>query len=77
MAHVLVVSTSEPPDIQSKADIIISQTGGAATFQAFVDGLPLGPWSIWVAGVFNLDGATMDFGEHWVRGLGYTQAQAC
>jgi hypothetical protein len=76
MAHLLFVSTSESPDIQAKADFVISQLTADTEIQAVIDTLGIGAtWTLWFAGIFEMNGfpsSGVDFGPHWVRGLGWT-----
>lgn len=72
MAHILIVSTSEPGMIQDKADYVVNQNNAAAELTAIFDSLATGSWSIWMAGVFNIsEDVTFPSGA-WIRGLGYT-----
>lgn len=72
MAHVLIVSTSEPDFVQQKADYIVTEANAAAELNAIFDSLGTQKWSIWMAGRFNCN-ENVDFPSGaWVRGLGYT-----
>jgi hypothetical protein len=74
MAHVLIVSQSEPDFVQAKADFVVTETGAGSQLNAIFASLPAGKWSIWMAGRFNVE-EDIDFPDGaWVRGLGYTSA---
>lgn len=76
MAHILVVSTSEPSDIQAKADFVVQESNAAVELQAVLDTIPTSsPWSVWLAGWFELDSDLDLPAGVWLRGLGYTRAQ--
>lgn len=81
MAHVLIVSDSEPQQIQDKADFVIPQTSSSGRLQLAFDEISAqnggeGAWSIWMAGVFDLDADVVAPNHAWIRGLGYT-ASGC
>lgn len=75
MAHVLIVSTSELPDVQAKADYVVAQSNSATQLQSVFDEINTdmngGPYSIWMAGVFDLDQDVDAPVGAWIRGLGY------
>lgn len=77
MAHVLIVSTSEPPEIQAKADYVVRQTNSANPLQDVFDIIEAamgnaGHWTIWMAGVFDLDDGDVTFPTGaTMRGLGW------
>lgn len=73
MAHILIVSDTEPPEVQNKADYIVPSADSAADLQTIFDSLPSGSWSIWMAGVFELDDDVTVPDGAWIRGLGYTR----
>lgn len=74
MAHILIVSDSEPAEIQAKADYVVTQTGAAAQLNEIFASLGNNPWSIWMAGTFNLEEDVVAPSGAWIRGLGYTSA---
>lgn len=72
MAHILIVSDSEPDTVQAKADFVVNEVGAAGQLNGIFATLDGGPWSIWMAGVFNIsEDVTFPSGA-WIRGLGYT-----
>lgn len=72
MAHILIVSTSEPQFVQAKADYVVNATNAGPQLNAIFDSLPDTPWSIWMAGVFIIDEDVFTPAGSWIRGLGYT-----
>jgi hypothetical protein len=54
MAHILVVSTSEPEAVQAKADFVVPAVNSAGPLQEIVDGFG-NSGTIWLAGIFDLD----------------------
>lgn len=74
MAHVLIVSTSEPQFVQDKADFVCPETGAASTLNAIFSTLDDGPWSIWIAGRFNIESDVGFPSAAWIRGLGFSDA---
>lgn len=70
MAHLLIVSTSEPSDIQDKADYIVPSSNSSQPLQTIFDSIS-GAWTIWMAGIFDLDGDVTAPSACFVRGLGY------
>lgn len=71
MAHILIVSDSEPSDVQAKADYVVSSSASAGELQGIFDSIS-GTWSIWMAGVFTLDDDVITPSGCLIRGLGYT-----
>ena len=69
MAHILIVSDSEPAEVQAKADFVVPSVNSAGPFQAAVDSIEAG--TIWVAGIIDLEEDVTVTGLKWVRGLGY------
>lgn len=78
MAHVLIVSDSEPADIQDKADYVIPQNNSSTKLQAAFDDIDTrangSVWTVWIAGQFDLDSNVSAPSPSWIRGLGYTTA---
>lgn len=79
MAHVLIVSTSEPQEIRDKADYVVEENNCSTALQEIFDviedsQLSNGAWSIWMAGVFDLDADITAPAGAWLRGLGWTEA---
>lgn len=73
MAHILIVSDSEPDTVQAKADFVVNEVGAAGQLNGIFATLDGGPYSIWMAGRFIVD-ENVDFPSgSWVRGLGYTE----
>lgn len=72
MVHVVIISDSEPEEIQEKGDFIVPSSNSSALLQAAFDALPGGSWSIWLAGQFDLDADVTAPSGSWIRGLGYT-----
>lgn len=76
MAHVLIVSDSEPQSVQDKADFIVPASSSASFLQSIFDDIASrdinGSWSIWMAGRFELDDDVTAPEKSWIRGLGYT-----
>lgn len=73
MAHYLFVSTSEPAEVQAKADFVIAQDNAGPMLQGVFDSLPATPMSLWFAGIFNIGTTDITFPSRaWIRGLGYT-----
>lgn len=73
MAHILVVSDSEPQSVQSKADFVVPSSNSSTALQAAFDTVPDGSggrWSIWMAGRFDLDADVTAPSGAWLRGLG-------
>lgn len=82
MAHVLIVSSSEPQDVRDKADYVVPQDDSAGPLQTAFDTIAAqqgnnGKWSIWMAGVFDLNTDVTTPSGAWIRGLGYTNTSAC
>lgn len=77
MSHILIVSDSEPLEVQNKADHIVPSSNSSAALQNIFDSLPGGSWSIWMAGVFELDADVTVPDGAWIRGLGHTDHAAC
>lgn len=80
MAHVLIVSTTEPEDIQAKADYVVEWQNCSVALQAIFDDIDdmsgfFGAWSIWMAGVFDLDADVTAPPRAWIRGLGPASAE--
>lgn len=73
MAHILIVSTSEPDDIQAKADHVVTQTNSSGQLQDIFDSID-DIWSIWMAGTFHLNEDVTAPSGCWIRGLGYPGA---
>jgi hypothetical protein len=71
MAHILIVSTSEPAEIQEKADYVVNEANAAPELQAIFDSVDE-VWSIWMAGRFTLNSDVTTPIGCWIRGLGYT-----
>lgn len=74
MAHVLVVSDSEPTDIQRKADYVVPSSNTAVPLQSALDAIggrvTSEGWTIWIAGYFDVgDDVTFPSGVY-VRSLG-------
>lgn len=76
MAHILIVSTSEPDFVQQKADYVVSESNSGPELQAIFDSLGSDPWSIWMAGVFVINDDVTTPSTSWIRGLGYTVGSA-
>lgn len=79
MVHVLIVADSEPDNIQAKADFIVSSDNSATQLQTIFDSIDsqsntAGAWSVWMAGIFELDDDVTAPARCWIRGLGYTLA---
>lgn len=74
MAHVLIVSTSEPDFVQQKADYVVTESGAGPELTAIFDTLVNGPWSIWMCGRFNIATNVEAPSAAWIRGLGFTEA---
>lgn len=77
MAHYLIVSDSEPTDVQDKADFLVAQSNSGVQLQeAFdaIDAAVSAPCSIWMAGIFNLNIDVSPPASAWIRGLGYAGA---
>lgn len=72
MAHILIVSTSEPDFVQAKADYVVNATNAGPQLNAIFASLPDTPWSIWMAGVFIIEEDVTTPSGAWIRGLGYT-----
>src|SRR5690606_24898843 len=70
MAHILIVSTSEPESVQAKADFVVPAVNSAGPLQEILDGFV---GTAWLAGMFDLE---TDLSVSWhgtrLRGLGYT-----
>lgn len=82
MAHVLIVSDSEPVQIQAKADFVVPSTNSSTQLQTVFDTIEAqqgnqGAWSIWMAGIFNLDADVTAPDQAWIRGLGFYEASGC
>lgn len=77
MAHILIVSTSEPIEVQEKADFRVQQDNAGTQLNSIFSTLPASGigWSIWMAGQFNLDVDVTFPSRAWIRGLGYTHAE--
>lgn len=73
MTHILIVSTSEPDEIQEKADFVVNESNSSAQLQSIFDSID-DVWSIWMAGIFDLDSDVTAPDGCWIRGLGYTSA---
>lgn len=74
MAHILIVSTSEPDFVQAKADYVVTEANAGPELNAIFSSLPSSPWSIWMAGRFVIEEDVVAPNQAWIRGLGYTQA---
>ena len=77
MAHILIVSESEPQEIQDKADFTCPAVSSSARLQDIFDSIEnqtgnVGSWSVWMAGIFDLDEDVTAPPRCWIRGLGYT-----
>jgi hypothetical protein len=72
MAHILIVSDSEPDFVQDKADYIVTETGAGAQLNAIFASIGNQKWSIWMAGRFNIEENILFPEGAWIRGLGYT-----
>ena len=70
MAHILIVSTSEPEEIQAKADFVVPESNSSAPLQSIFDSID-DNWSIWMAGSFELNNDVTAPAGCWIRGLGY------
>jgi len=66
MAHILVVSTSEPDSVQAKADHEVPQEAASSPIGDLANSAYGGTW--WMAGVFHLD-TDVQIGDTDVRGL--------
>lgn len=76
MAHVLIVSDSEPQSVLDKADYTAPANESASYLQEIFDAIATqqgsGDWSIWMAGIFDLDDDVTTPNGASIRGLGYT-----
>src|SRR5690606_23227923 len=52
MAHILIVSTSEPESVQAKADFVVPAVNSAGPLQEILDGFV---GTAWLAGMFDLE----------------------
>src|SRR5690606_22482610 len=71
MAHLLLVSTSEPGYVQEKADYIIPENASSARIQEILYRFAGRETTVWLAGIFTLDAdIEVPIGVR-LRGLGY------
>lgn len=69
MAHILIVSSSEPQWVQDKADFVVPSTGAGAALQGIFNSFAGG--TVWMAGVFYLESdVTINNPGTIIRGLG-------
>ena len=70
MAHILIVSTSEPEAVQAKADFVVPAVNSAGPLQEILDGFV---GTAWLAGIFDLETDLFVSGNGTrLRGLGST-----
>ncbi len=74
MAHILIVSTSEPQSVQAKADFVVPSSNSSTALTAIIDGFG-NSGTIWMAGKFELDSDVSVWGNGVrIRGLGDTDS---